>query len=348
MYKIGWLCSYTPVELIDAAGALPLGIRSDSKAEHEDVLLGDSICSYVRSCMGGALTGVYDALDAVVIAHSCECMRRLADGWMFRQKEIKPELVHILDVPKIVTESSIHFFANGLKRLTADLEKRFGEIPEAAIRHSMDKYNQTRALFGKITEMRKGEAPPVTGLEMEQLVFEFFRTPAEQFNRRVRAFIDARQGESGDKGLPRIMLLGGPGNPSLVQTIEKAGGLCVVENMCTGMRSHAAGAAEAEDPFVALSQMYLSKTACPRMLGSKAREAISEIQDLVRQYRVDGVVFYSMKFCASMQMQWAHLKNDVDMQVPMKVIEGDISSEINEREIHSFIKRLKKRRKRKK
>ena len=29
---------------------------------------------------------------------------------------------------------------------------------------------------------------------------------------------------------------------------------------------------------------------------------------MVKDYRVDGVVYYSMKFCANMQMQYALLK----------------------------------------
>jgi hypothetical protein len=52
-----------------------------------------------------------------------------------------------------------------------------------------------------------------------------------------------------------------------------------------------------------------------------------------------------MKFCANMMIQWALLKNDNLLDVPVKVIEGDIRSEVNTREVQSFIKRLKKRRK---
>ncbi len=348
MPKLGWLCSYTPIELIDAAGAAPVGIKSDSGAEHEDVLLGDSICSFARSCMGGALTGVYDDLSGVVIAHSCECMRKLADGWAFRQNDIHPELIHILDVPKVVSESSIRFFANQLQRFRTVLEQRFGEISADALRRSIAKYDRTRELFGAIEAMRKAEATPVTGREMEELVSAFLQTPAEQLHPRLEAFIAAKEDQSGEKDLPRVMVIGGPGNASLIPTLENAGGISVVEHMCTGLRSYTAPGGNDEEPLMELSRRYLSKPACPRMLGSKAKETVAGIRELAAEYSVDGILYYSMKFCANMQMQWAHLKNDIDLDLPMKGIEGDISSEINEREIHSFIKRLRKRRKPKK
>jgi benzoyl-CoA reductase/2-hydroxyglutaryl-CoA dehydratase subunit BcrC/BadD/HgdB len=81
------------------------------------------------------------------------------------------------------------------------------------------------------------------------------------------------------------------------------------------------------------------------MLGDKSRHKTDELPKMINEYKIDGIIYFSMKFCANMQMDWALLKNHTNIDIPMKVIEGDISSEINEREIYSFIKRLKKRKK---
>jgi benzoyl-CoA reductase/2-hydroxyglutaryl-CoA dehydratase subunit BcrC/BadD/HgdB len=343
--KTGWFCTYTPVELIHAANSIPYGIRSDSKAEHEDVLLGDSMCSYVRSCMGGALTNSYDDLTGVVIAHSCECMRRLSDGWMFRQEQIKPKLIHILDIPKIVSESSIKFFAGALKRLKKDLEKEYGPISEENILESIEKYKITRNLFSQIEEMRKKTDTPITGIEVESLLNDYFVMPVEVFNEKLKKFIESKKDLKSDANKPRIMIAGGPGNKSLIKTIEESGALCVAENMCTGSRAFAGDYSDETDPFQLLARLYLEKTPCPRMLGDKSRHKTDELPKMINEYKIDGIIYFSMKFCANMQMDWALLKNHTNIDIPMKVIEGDISSEINEREIYSFIKRLKKRKK---
>ncbi len=346
MNNVGWFCTYTPIEILHAAGTCPIGIKSDSGAEHEDVVLGDSICSYVRSSMGGALTGAYDDLAGVVIAHSCECMRRLADGWLYRQEEIKPKMLHLLDVPKIVTNSSITFFANGLRRMKEDLEAQFGPISDDSLRASMTLFHKTRSLFNTIDALRKEDAPAITGTEVEKLIATSWEMPREAFNDHLEAFIDGKKDQVGNTDAPRIMVIGGPGNGSLIKTIESTGGLSVVEHMCTGLRAFTGNPVFNEDPYRELAALYLDGTPCPRMLGDKAREAICEIESMAKEYKVDGIIYYSMKFCANMQMQWALLKNDIPIDVPMKVLEGDISSEINAREVQSFIKRLKKRRKR--
>lgn len=345
MKKTGWFCTYTPVELIHAANVIPFGIRKDSRAEHEDVLLGDSMCSYVRSCMGGALTNAYDDLNGVVIAHSCECMRRLADGWMFRQEQIKPRLIHILDIPKIVSESSIKFFAGSLKRLKNDLESHYGPISNESIFESIEKYKITRSLFKEADNLRKDISTPVTGMEIEELMNDYFAMPVEVFNEKMKKFIDSKKGIKNSGSKPRVMVIGGPGNKSLVKSIEDSGGICVAENMCTGLRAYSGSYGDEKDPFELLARLYLEKTPCPRMLGEKSRQKTNELPKIIDEYKIDGIVYFSMKFCANMQMDWALLKNDTVTDLPMKVIEGDISSEINEREIYSFIKRLKKRKK---
>jgi len=343
--KTGWFCSYTPIELIHSAKAVPFGIKKDSRAEHEDVLLGDSMCSYVRSCMGGALTNSYDDLAGVVIAHSCECMRKLADGWTFRQEEIKPKLIHILDIPKIVSESSIKFFAGALKRLKNDLENQFGPISNESIFESIEIYKTTRNLFKKADDLRKKTSTSITGVEMQELINDYFEMPIEKFNEKMKNFIDSKKNLVTSESRPRVMIIGGPGNKSLIKSIEDSGGLCVLENMCTGLRAYSGSYGDEKDPFELLARLYLEKTPCPRMLGSKSKEKTEELPKLIEEYKIDGIIYFSMKFCANMQMDWALLKNNTSLKTPMKVIEGDISSEVNEREIHSFIKRLKKRKK---
>ena len=346
--KIGWFCSYTPVELFHAAGARAVGMKSDSGAEHEDVLLGDAMCSYVRSSMGGALTGAYDHLDGVVISHSCECMRRLADGWNFRQGEIKPQMLHLLDVPKVLTPSSIRFFAGDIRRMAKSLEARYGVMSDEALRKAISLFGETRRLFSEIDALRKEKETAVTGLEVEALVTSSWDMDREELNSTLKRFIDEKKGASNASKAPRIMIIGGPGNKSLIPAIEESGGLSVVENMCSGLRAYTGTVSPKEDPYKELAELYLSKTPCPRMLGAKAEDTVEELKAMVKEYKVDGIVYYTMKFCANMQMQYALLKNEVEMGVPMKALEGDISSEVNEREVHSFIKRLAKGKKGKK
>ncbi len=51
---VGWLCTYTPEEVIHAAGLLPVRLRGDTrKASLGDAYLQSNMCPYARSCIGG-------------------------------------------------------------------------------------------------------------------------------------------------------------------------------------------------------------------------------------------------------------------------------------------------------
>jgi benzoyl-CoA reductase/2-hydroxyglutaryl-CoA dehydratase subunit BcrC/BadD/HgdB len=337
--QIGWFCSYTPIELIEAAGFAPYGIRVDSGHGHEDVYLGDSICSYVRSSIGGALAGSYDFLAGVVIAHSCECMRRLYDGWRFKQEDIGPDCIYFLDVPRVYNERSVAYFAKQLQRFREELERRYGPIPEERLIESIKKYNFTRDLYNRLLELRKQDNPPISGVEVARLIRENLIMPRDEFNRTLESFLDERKGSAGNAG-PRIMIYGGPGNPSLAELVEGAGGIVVYENMCNGLRQDDTLVGFDEGPLMGLSRRYLGKNPCPRMLGPHADYGLNELKHIVDLFRIDGIIYHSIKFCANLHSVAGIIKNEFNVGVPVKIIEGDISSEIDEREIRSFIKNL--------
>jgi len=66
--KIGYLSIQTPEEILLAAGAVPFRLTGEFSTETDgaSVYLGSNYCSYVLSCFGEGLAGVYGFADAVV------------------------------------------------------------------------------------------------------------------------------------------------------------------------------------------------------------------------------------------------------------------------------------------
>lgn len=276
--RVGWFCSYTPVELLEAAGVQPVGIREDSGKANEEVVLGDALCSYVRSCFGGALTGVYDDLDGVVIAHSCECMRRLNDGWTEKQEELKPVRIYLLDVPRIINDRSIKFFAGSLLKLKTALEKRYGPIKDKALIEAIEKANWTRDLFQQLYEIRKKNPSIIAGSEIAEITRKVLMMPREEANRQLEKLLaDAKQRKDGVSG-PRIMVYGGPASNCVIAPIEREGATVVCEHTCTGLRMFSDKVETDVDPLLALARRYLGKVHCPRMVGHHPFESMDDIK----------------------------------------------------------------------
>ncbi|MBC7335747.1 MAG: 2-hydroxyacyl-CoA dehydratase [Clostridia bacterium] len=105
---------------------------------------------------------------------------------------------------------------------------------------------------------------------------------------------------TGNRTGPRILLSGSILPPGLVAMLEECGATVVADDLCCGARYLGAcreeevAAADA-DPFTYLAALYLNRTPCPRM--REAEDRWEHLVRMVREYRTDGVVFYSLKFC---------------------------------------------------
>ena len=82
---VGWFCTYTPLEILLAAGLHPFRIVPEPgrAMTQADTCIDRNFCPYVRTCLGEALDGHYDFLDGLVVVNSCDPMRRLYDTWRY-------------------------------------------------------------------------------------------------------------------------------------------------------------------------------------------------------------------------------------------------------------------------
>src|SRR4030042_6980680 len=79
---IGYFCSYTPEELIYAAGILPIRILGGH--EPQDVTERYSFghfCPFSRDCLAQGLIGRYQYVDGITMSHSCMHMRQSFNSW---------------------------------------------------------------------------------------------------------------------------------------------------------------------------------------------------------------------------------------------------------------------------
>lgn len=86
-------------------------------------------------------------------------------------------------------------------------------------------------------------------------------------------------------------------DPRYLRLIEEAGAVVVADDLCMGSR-YFTGLVDgaSSDPFEALARRYLTRPPCPKLMYPSA-ERIAHLQRMARQYRVEGVIYQSIKFC---------------------------------------------------
>lgn len=299
---VGYTCSYVPLPILSTCGMFPLRLRAPGveSTELSDVYLSSVVCSYTRSMLEFYMQGTFDFIRGYVIPESCDHMRRFNDHLDYFKRGEDDFFNYCLDVPRKDQDISIEYFYNELLELARRLGEYFNvDITDEAVAEQIEKHNEFNALLKSIAELRKADNPVITGAEFHKLMLATLSAPRDLLVDEVKNFKDALAAR---KPVPdyraRILVLGSSlDNPEYISAIESQGALVVADRFCTGALPYALDPIpEGGDPFQALTEYYLKKCTCPRMMEN-FNLRFAQVMDLIDEYRVDGVIYEAIKFC---------------------------------------------------
>ena len=110
--KIGYLCKYAPVEILQSMGAETELIMPDvTDFSQADRLMHANMCSFIKGVLEefeaerekGKKNGGYDGL---LLTHCCDSTRRLCDVMRERYPD---KFIYMIDVPRISGERGASF-----------------------------------------------------------------------------------------------------------------------------------------------------------------------------------------------------------------------------------------------
>jgi len=244
-----------------------------------------------------ALDKQYDFLDGFVAGSTCDGARRLADVWHLY---LPIPVVYVLSVPRKTTEAAHELYRLEVLEFKHRLEELFQvEITDEALREAILVYNKSRELLKKLYDLRKLDAPPISGAETQEVLNSGFKMPKDKFNQLLERLLE--EASTGDRALAaryRLMITGSPlNNPDFIKNIEDLGGLVVVDETCMGTRYwwDLVDDNPDLDPLTAISRRYLNNFPCPRMFPSSER--FNRVLDIVKDFRIQGVVNELVRYC---------------------------------------------------
>lgn len=292
--ELWYTCSYVPEEIILAAGFRPCRFLPESN--QAEAWIHPNTCGYVKSILAAGLAAGEPRAAGIVIANSCDAMRRLHDLWTAYVPAVP---AFFLDMPRKRDADSIAFFASELRRLGEWLHTTLpGSAPDKEkLRAAVQTCNQIRALMGKVFLGQRDVHADGFGTRVFDLCLAGTRQARSEFVAEIDGFLATVPPKTHDTGKRRIVIAGGLVNQRhVVAEIENAGGHVVALDTCIGLRHYQAAVAEdAPDLILDLARRYLTKPSCARMEGLEER--IGGIQSLAEDVQADGVVFCSLKFC---------------------------------------------------
>jgi len=309
----GYMCTYTPVELLHAAGYLPVRILGRvGSISRADAHLQSFACSPARSSLDAVLSGELDFLSLMVFSHTCDTLQNLAEIW----KRNFPALTTVtVSTPvRVDSRHAVEFFVQELQRVRSILERETGRaISEGTIADSIRLYDERRTAMRRLYGLRRIRPGSLPAEQMLSVGLSSFLTPIEEHLSLLSELVGDVESTTTDTHTgPGVFVVGSLcRSAEYMSAIVGAGCTIVDDDLCTGARAFAMEAVPDGDPLERLARMYLARTPCP----TKHRPGFDSGKDVVarvRQCDADGVIFLLTKFCDPWAFDHPHMQGALE------------------------------------
>lgn len=331
----GVFCTFTPLEILDAAGITPVGLcgMSDETILDAEADLPKNLCPLIKSSYGFAITEkcpyTYFA-DIIVGETTCDGKKKMY--------ELLGELkdTYILQLPQgIDRDYASEVWKKELYRFIETLENKFGvKITEEKMREAAALRNKQRKLYCELFELGKLDPPAIKGFDMYQVIEGAgFSFDVEESCNKLSDLINSTkkaydEGERPvDKDAKRILVTGCPLGGVLdkvVNTIETTGGAVVCLENCGGIKPNRRMVDENTDDIVgAIGDRYLGIGCSVMTPNSKRMELLPE---LLQEFKIDGVMEVILQACHTYNIEQYDIKKLVNNHgTPYISVETDYS-----------------------
>ena len=307
---VGYFCSYTPEEIISAAGALPFRIFGSGEAiSRSDEHLQAYSCSFVRSALADGLSGKLEFLDGTVFPHTCDTIQRLSDIW-----RINLTLGFHTDIGlpvKLDTASAREYLKSVFEKFQNELSGNLGgAITTDDLIRAAGLYNRLRSDMKRIFELRRENPSLISSNDLQSLVKASMIMDREIFSEKLSAVVGDLRAKQPQPSLPlkRLVLTGGMCNiPSVHALIEDCGAAIVWDDSCSGTRYFEGSIDPDGDIIESIAERYIEKIECPAKHTDLFRRGESLV-NIAKTNNADGVIFLFLKFCDPHAFDYPYVK----------------------------------------
>ncbi len=308
-YAIGYTCFFMPEVLLDLPGCFSVRLRAPrcTSPDIATYYMSARVCHYGRSLFERALEGGYNFLDAQMATETCTVTCRFQEH-LQRMDVIKNPnfFCEFIDVPFKKTENSYVHYREQLRfHVLGKLHEKLGvDVSDEALMAAIEQQNEVSRLINEIGDYRKLDNPTITGYEFaviqlvsltcpKYLILPYLRETAEE--------LKTREPDAKPDFRCKVVLAGSENDdPDFTKLIESCGARVVCDRYCYGAveSRQIIHVAEGQDPLDAIARHYLDASNCPRFMPQDVmRGRKKELARLVKEYKADGLIVASNKFC---------------------------------------------------
>lgn len=311
---VGTYCLFSPVELIVAAGAIPVSLcgTSPTPIPAAEKVLPRSLCPLIKSSYGFALTDTcpfFHFSDLLIAETTCDGKKKMYE----LLGEMKP--LHLMQLPQIPDEAALDYWTRELERLMRRLEREFSvQITPERLVSAVMLMNEERRSLKTLQDVMKRKPAPINGMDLLTVLHNRGFTVDKREAIKLVDQLSAELNELAERGVspfhanaPRILLTGVPvgiGSDKVVRLVEELGGSVVCFESCGGYKKVDPVVLSA-DPLRSIAEKYL-RIPCSCMSPNEGRMKL--LEQLVEEFQVDGVIDLTWQGCHTYNVESLSVK----------------------------------------
>ena len=328
---VATMCTYTPEELLIAAGMLPVRVLGAHEPQNvtEPHIFG-MFCPFCRDSLAQGLLGRFDYAEGVTLTQSCIQYRQAYSSW--RQNVPTVQWDYYVAMPNDVQSphsrkahyAEIQQFRVFLQTLTGKT------LTDDMLRDALAVMDENRRLLRELFDYRKADEPKVTGVEAlyASITAQFIdKREHNEMLKKVLAALPARE-VTRPTGA-RFMTIGSENDDvSFMAMVESVGATIVIDDQCSGTRYFWNASKNDDDVVKAIADRYCDRPACPTK-DYPAHTRFDHVLNLAKEYKVQAAVFLQQKFCDPHEGDYPDLKRHLEANgIPTLFLEFDITNPI--------------------
>jgi len=315
---IGVLPYYAPIELVVAAGMVPMGIWGSNKKTISQAkeYCATFYCTIAQLALEMLLDGTMDQLDGLITPTICDTLRPMSQNFRVAMKDKLP-CIFLAHPQHRKPAFGLQFTMDQYNHVKGELEKISGTpITDESLREAIKVMNKSRAARRAFVKLASEHCDVITAVKRSAVLrAAWFMEPAayaeklETLNNELAALPAADW--KGKKVVISGIICD---NPNLLQIFDDNGIAIAADDVAQESRSFRTDAAETGDPMMALAQQFADQDYEVLLydeLSSQNRRG-EFVANLVKESGAQGLVLFMQQFCDPEEMEYPYLKKALD------------------------------------
>lgn len=315
---IGVLPYFAPVELVVAAGMVPMGIWGSN---NKTIALAKEYCAtfyctIAQLALEMLLDGTLDQLDGIITPTICDTLRPMSQNFRVAM-EGKLPCIFLAHPQHRKPAFGLQFTVDQYMHVKSELEKISGNtITDEALRDAIKVMNRSRKARREFVKLAGQHPEAISAVERSAVLRSaWFMEPAvhaqklEELNEEL-----SKLPASNWKG--RKVVTSGIicDNPKLLQIFDDNNIAIAADDVAQETRAFRVDASEEGDPMMALAQQFADQDYDVLLYdeySNKNRRADYVVQ-MVKESGAQGLVLFMQQFCDPEEMEYPYLKKALD------------------------------------